>query len=402
MEGISKAGNIPMPCPKGDFGSERYVEVCRQMAIRWGSNKNVNPALLRLSPHNYMSWKENEGGKNKPLIGAGWMKKIQLGNEFNLWWKDKANVHTQTNLEGFFSPSEAAEFTLRCYKAIKAIDPTIEVVLGGLAGPFDNYVRAMAWWCEVHNEGKFCCDSIAYHNYNSSFGTQRQGATGLPAELTTHLDDVRRFNQLAYELSISGGVYETETGYGISLEQPEQAVRGVGPWDRFEIQGFYTIRTAFSFIRGGGAFVTHYQLNDDSAYVNNEGKAQTPWDTAMGIDGGNRQIPVPRVAIKYLSQVRKALWDYTVTTPGNEKANVTIDRLDRPGHPTAFHVVVPKEEDIREKVTIPLPGVQKVTIGTLANDKWEINRAVRDVNGSVTVEATLSPLFIFCDRELPL
>ncbi len=64
-------------------------------------------------------------------------------------------------------------------------------------------------------------------------------------------------------------------------------------------------------------------------------------------------------------------------------------------------MVVPKEEDVREKVTIPLPGVQKVTIGTLAKGKWEINREVRDVNGSVTVEATLSPLFIFCG-ELPL
>src|SRR5690606_5826169 len=127
-----------------------YIEFAKlafQFAARYGNNKKIDPNLVSVvsKPH----W-----DPNTKKVGLGLVKYIECNNEPDRWWK-QTKVAQQSpeeyaaNLSAFYD-GHKGELGPRV--GVKAADPTMKVVIGGLAGyqnqgPTPEFVDAMVEWC---------------------------------------------------------------------------------------------------------------------------------------------------------------------------------------------------------------------------------------------------------------
>ena len=395
---MHKMGKDVMLCPKELVGGVQYPETCRQLAIRYGANKQVPAKLAKVYQERTNNY-QGDFSRNHVKIGLGYVKKIQLGNEENRWWKGRADIKAQENLQGFLTPFEYAAQCAKCYAAIKEVDPDMEVVLGGLATTSPGYMLAMLFWCEVYNGGEKCFDAVAYHDYCNTKGGQRQGDTGgLPPEMANYRKNGKTILQALYEFNGAQLIpaYITETGYSIATVNKEQAVQAIGPWNRFEVQAIYNVRTGLESLRAGHAGMTTYQMYDDSAFVNAPPDAWLNWDVSNGIADRNNPEDVHkrRPATDYTLQMLKLLKGYVLTVPAAPGDKVYIDKFEKARSPDFYSILVPLNTDVRIRHTLPLPGVSSITVYRLAAGQEAAQEETFPINGSYTLEATIAPVFV--------
>jgi hypothetical protein len=124
-----------------------------QWAARYGKNKNIDVSLIR------SLWDQK--------VGLGYLNYIENWNEPNKWWEGN---------DGNFSPVEFAAMTSADYDGhestlgktfgVKNADPTMKFVMGGLAGPHVDLVKAMHMWAQANRSDKqFPADVLNYHHY---------------------------------------------------------------------------------------------------------------------------------------------------------------------------------------------------------------------------------------------
>ena len=116
-------------------------------------------------------------------------------NEPDKWWEGRA---------GFFTPGELAAMCSADYDGhrgtmgptagVKTADPTIQLVLGGLANPEIEYLKAMQLWADFHRDGAMPFDVINLHHYSNDAG----GQGGRPTKgISPEADGLReRFAQI--------------------------------------------------------------------------------------------------------------------------------------------------------------------------------------------------------------
>jgi len=366
--------------PKENEGSPAYVDVCRQIAIRWGNNQNVPDNLVNI--YTSSSYPSNVIKK-----GLGYNITLIMGGEINRWWKGRADIPNQKNLVGFMTPYEAVAQYILCYNAVKEVDPTIEVLTGGLALTNPGYFIAMAFYCEFINKipiyggNKVPWDGICYNAYNNEKGGQREGATrGLPPELTNYRKNAERLCQTEYELQGKPGrapiVFVLEHGYSIADAEkngqtingkvwnvnPEQTAYAIGEFDRFEVQGMWMFRTALSSDRAGLSSNTGYQLYDDKQHVWNPENYMN-WDLANGMaDRNTNNIHKKRTCTEYYTQAKKLLHGYVMAEPGDETAEVVIDKFQKAGQPDRYTLGLPTITGAKKDVPFNIPEAKSYTV----------------------------------------
>jgi len=132
-----------------------YASMVYQFAARYGSNKNVDPATIRVS--------EN----NEPLVGLGYLEGAEFLNEPDGWWMDRT---------AYFTPFELAAFLSACYDGhegtmgvgfgAKQADPAFRVSMSGLATVEAFWIKAMHFWAKFNRkDGKLPFDIINLHHY---------------------------------------------------------------------------------------------------------------------------------------------------------------------------------------------------------------------------------------------
>jgi len=398
LDGILRAhaalGNEVILCPQGIEGRADLPELCRQLAIRYGSNAKVPADQIRTSPAALNSW-QGEEAKNKPLAGLGLIRKIQIGNEPDHWWKGRTDVANQKNIGGFLSPSEYAVVMAECYKAIKAVDPAIEVIIGGLATTRPGYVLAMNRALKLLGAKGY--DAVAYHDYCNAKGGQQAGATyALPPELSGYEENARIMLQAAWEHDPAVKMYVTESGYSISTVNPEQAVQASGAFTLLEMQAIYTIRLAFASLRAGLSGLTVYQLYDDKACYTSDPAQPVAWDTSCGIahrDKTDRHDFRP--ATYFMWQVRTLLQGYTLAE--TTKGDVYKDRFVRAGEPDIYACYVPEKTDIRRPFKLMEGEGKDVVMYTLRPDATLPDQKLLPVEHGKEFEATVKPTFFIIE-----
>lgn len=380
--------NVPVRGGADFSNPASYREQARmafQFAARYGRNTSLSRSLVTVNTT--PRWPGD--GINEVKIGLNLITYMECDNERDKWWKGAKAYQTPAqyaaNLSAFY---DGHKNTLGAGIGVKNADPTMQVVMAGLAKPDPEYVKGMVEWCR-QNRGyrpdgsvNLCWDIINYHNYSNDAGTSQGGNStrGAAPEVSDAGPVARSFVQMARQYCGNMPVWITETGFDTNQGSPFKAI-AIGSRSVQETQADWILRTALLYPRYGVERVFFYQLYDD-----NPGSA-TQFAT-MGLLNADRS---PRLATRYLTQANQLLGEYAFKESLN--ATPVVDRYELNGQ-SAYALVVPDERGRTMQYTLNLGTASYADVYRPTSGSALAVQRVNLTNGQLSVLLTETPLFV--------
>ncbi|MEI6947130.1 T9SS type A sorting domain-containing protein [Paraflavisolibacter sp. H34] len=315
-----------------------YTEMARlgfQFAARYGRNKAVDPSLV--SVYSVPQWTGQLVNTKK--IGLGLVRYIECGNEVDKNWRGrKAYLSAReyaANLSAFYDGHKGK---LGANAGVKTADPTMQVVMTGIASGSPDYFRAIIDWCREFRGLKpdgsvdLCFDVINYHYYasNQNYETGAVATRGVAPELSVGMKLAQQFVQAAHLYADNLPVWITELGYDV---HPNSVFRAIAVGNRtvLETQADWTLRSALMYAREGLQMAYHYQVYDFNV-------TSSVKFASMGLI--NKSDFTRKPAADFLYQTGKLFGNYTFVK--TLKSNPYVDRYEGEGK-TMYALVVPDE-----------------------------------------------------------
>ena len=380
--------NAPVPYGQSLDAPASYSDQARmafQLAARYGYNKNIDKSLIKVDARK--RW--NGDIPNEPLVGLGLLKYIECGNERDRWWGGDETHQTAeqyaANMSAFYDGNMGK---LGAGVGVKAADPNMQVVMGGLATADVKFVQRMVDWCRTNRGIKpdgsvnLCFDVINYHLYSNNGDVRRQkkATTGIAPELSISGEVASQFVKLANTLPGRPEVWVTETGYDINQESYQRA-ESIGLKTVLANQADWILRTSLLYIRYGIKRVFFYQLFDDHA-------GGTSQYATSGLAEGIKRRP----AADYILQTTKLMGDYSyIKTISNDPL---IDQY-KLGNKTMYILTIPDETNRKANYTLDLGTAKKASIHNLkiGGDVMD-SKQMNTTNGKLTIEVSETPVFV--------
>ncbi|MBK8478822.1 MAG: hypothetical protein IPL39_21820 [Opitutaceae bacterium] len=197
-----------------------------------------------------------------PLSGQGTLRYYENWNEQDKWWEGP---------QSYFTPFEFAAMTSADWDGhlgtmgdtigIAHADPSGRLVMGGLALPDVDYLRAMAFWFK-HRRGDVPLAALNVHHYcNDTGGQEGQATTGISPEADglrerfTALVDFRNRHLRESEL------WMTEFGWDVDQRSIQRAP-GIAGMSAEETQARWIVRTWLEFAAAGVDRGHQYMMRD--------------------------------------------------------------------------------------------------------------------------------------------
>jgi hypothetical protein len=380
--------NAPVPYGQSLNDPASYADQARtafQFAARYGYNKNVNKALVKVVTRK--RWPDDI--PNEAKIGMGLIKYIECGNERDRWWgADETHQNPEeyaANMSAFYDGNMGK---LGPNSGVKAADPNMQVVMGGLASADINYVQRMINWCKKYRGYKkngsinLCFDVINYHLYsnNGDVRIHKRATTGIAPELSNDGSIANSFIKLANSLPQHPEVWITETGYDINQESYQKA-ESIGAKSVLANQADWILRSSFLYIRYGIKRLFFYQLFDDHA-------GGTTQYATSGLAEGIKRRP----AADYILQTSKLMGDYNYVKTISKDPLVDQYKL---GDKIIYVLMIPDETGRTGSYTLDLGKAAKANIYHLKIGAGVMDKSqVSTVNGKVKIEVTETPVFV--------
>jgi endoglucanase len=382
--------NVPVRYGKNFADPLSYLEQARvafQYAARYGSNPNVNPALLSVSTT--PRWFGDS--VNTIKIGLDLIKYIECDNERDKWWKGRKGYQTAreyaANLSAFY---DGHKNTMGPAIGIKNADPNMKVVIAGLVtGP--DYVKGMVDWCKefrgYNPDGSvnLCWDVVNFHLYTDTGNSSQSGTStrGAAPEMTNAADILENFVNVARELSNDLPVWNTEAGFDINQSSPLKAIP-IGNKTAMQTQADWNLRTSLFSARAGIEKLFFYQLYDDN-----------PLGGMFGSSGFVNDDQTRRPSADYFLQVKNQFGEYVYKE--TIYSDPIVDRYEHNGK-SLYILTVPDEVGRTETYNLNLgqAGIAKIYTPQAGSDTMSLLE-LPIVDGSVTVTAGETPIFVIAD-----
>jgi endoglucanase len=393
-DGLKDSENVPVDAYGKNFSDPRsYLKQAKlgfQFAARYGSNKNIDPSLLKANTNT----QSTGNPPNVVKIGLGLIKYIECDNERDKWWKGRKAYQTgreyAANLSAFY---DGHKNTMGKGVGVKNADPNMKVVMAGLAGANIDYVKGMVDWCKefrgYKTDGKInlCWDVINYHYYPNNHNTVLTGGAtrGVAPEIAQTAMAARMFTEMAHQYAYDMPVWVTETGYDINQGSPAHAIP-IGNKTAIETQADWNLRTALLYARCGIEGVFFYEAYDD--VPGNPGKFST-----MGFaDNNGPTLKIRRPAADYFFKANKLIGEYYYKeTIHNDPI---VDRYELNGK-SAYVLLIPDEKGRTAEYSMDLGKAASAKIYTPQAGQDSMNvQAVKTKHGKLTVTVTETPIFI--------
>lgn len=388
-EGQRDAENVPLKYGKDFSDPQSYLEqakVAFQYAARYGANTNVNPALL--SVDTTIRWTGDP--VNTVKIGLNLIKYIECDNERDKWWKGRRAYQTgreyAANMSAFY---DGHKNTMGPGVGVKNADPTMIVVMGGLASASTDYIRGMIDWCKEFRGYKpdssvnLCWDVINYHFYSDNTSSSQSGTSGRGAapEIAPTYQRAIEFRELAHAKAYDMPVWVTEAGYDLNQGSPLKAI-AIGTKTVEQVQADWLLRTALTYARGGIDKLFFYQLYDDNPTV----------PIQFGSMGFINTNLTRRLSADYLKQTTHHFGEYAWQETLH--ADPIVDRYSYNGK-SAYMLVVPDEVGRTASYSLDLDGAGAALRYTLraGADSMRVD-TLTAVSGHVSVPVSETPVFI--------
>ncbi len=390
--------NIPMRYGKDASDPTSYLEQAKagfQYVARYGSNPTVNPALLHVN--STPRWTGDT--PNSVKIGLGLIKYIECDNERDKWWKGRKAYQTAreyaANLSAFY---DGHKNTMGADAGVKNADPTIKVVIGGLASASSgsDYVKGMIDWCKQYRGYKpdgtvnLCWDIINYHMYSDNSSSSQSGSStrGAAPEVTIVDKIAKDFRKTAHLQSYDMPVWITEAGYDVNQGSPLHAPP-IGAKSALETQADWILRTALVYAREGIEKLFFYQLYDDN------GTGGMFGTSGLANGGTNTRRP----AADFLYQTKKLFGEYRYKETLNR--DPFVDRYEKDGK-SAYMLVVPDEVGRTATYTLDLGNVAQAQIYTPVAGSNDMSLTTVTTNqGKVQLTVGETPIFVMPGSATP-
>ena len=384
------AENVPVRYGRDFTDPNSYIEQARmafQYVARYGYNTNVDPALLHVNA----TTRWTGDAANQVKIGLGYIKYIECDNERDKWWKGRKAYQTgreyAANLSAFYDGNKN---TMGPGIGVKNADPSMKVVMAGVAAPITDYVRGMIDWCRQYRglnaDGSvnLCWDVINYHLYSNNAGSSQNGNStrGSAPEVANAGQVAQDFIKMAHQYAGDMPVWITETGYDTNQGSPLKAI-AIGNKSVLQTEADWLLRTALLYARWGVERAFMYQLSDDNP--------TNP--IQFGSSGLINADHTPKPAADFLRQTAQLFGDFAYN--GTLNSDPIVDRYQATDGRTAYALVIPDEQGRTASYTLGLGGIDTVTVCRPVSGQATMNTTkVRVQNGQLALTVTETPTFV--------
>lgn len=370
-----------------------------QLATRYGRNKNIDPALLS-GVSTVKIW---GGDPNSPVqtkeIGLDYVNYLEIENERDKWWKGRKAYQTGREYAAMASAYyDGHKGTLGNNVGAKTADPTMKIVIGGLALVRTDYIQGMIDWCRQYRgylsngEVDLCFDIINYHHYSNDAGSPQYGYSkrGQAPELSNLSEGIDRFLEFSNEKCFGKEVWISETGYDVNQGSIQKAM-AIGNKTGKEVQADWILRSSLLFSKKGIDRVMYYMFKDvcecDGVFA------------SSGFVESNKLLSARRPVGDYFKQASDLLGNYIYQSSLN--ADPIVD-LYQSGDTSIYVAWIPDEKGRTGTYRLILPaGYSTLKLYTLATGSDTMLTSIQPAHGGVyTIQASETPVFVQPIRDI--
>jgi hypothetical protein len=165
---------------------------------------------------------------------------------------------------------------------VKNADPKMKLVLGGLAIPELEYIKAMQLWADFRRDGDFPTDVLNFHHYSNDAGGQSgRPTTGISPEADGLRERFQRIVEFRNRYMPGKEVWVSEFGYDTNPKSVQRAP-ALGSASAEEVQGQWIVRSYLALAAAGVDRVQQYMLRDVNAgntvKFNSSGLTNEKWN----------------------------------------------------------------------------------------------------------------------------
>jgi hypothetical protein len=383
--------NVPARFGKNLSDPNSYVEQARaafQFAARYGSNKSINRELIKINKN--ARWTNDR--INQIQIGKGLIQYIECDNERDKWWKGRKAYQTgreyAANLSAFY---DGHKQKMGKGVGVKNADPSMKVVMAGLADPSTDYLMGMIDWCKENRGYKkdgtidLCWDVINFHYYTNETSQERGVAPEKESNGKYASALAQSFLQLAQKMNLDIPVWVTEAGYDLDQNSPNKAIP-IKEKTAMQTQADWLLRTALLYSRNGIEKVFFYQLQDD-----NPGSGKI-----YGSSGLINKDFSSRPASDYMKQTIELFGDFIFVK--SKQSSPIVDYYTNEKNHELYVAYIPDEVGNQSKLELSLPGKKSATIYTPVFGATSMTSKISKIeNGKLVVPLSETPTFILVD-----
>lgn len=385
--------NVPTRFGKDLTDPASYIEQAKaafQLAARYGNNKNLDRALIKVN--STPRWGNDIA--NQIQIGLGLVQYLECDNERDKWWKGRKAYQTgreyAANLSAFYDGHKKA---LGKDVGAKNADPSIKIVMAGLANPSTDYLKGMIDWCRefrgYKNDGSIdlCWDVINFHYYTNETSKGR----GVAPEL---ISNGKFADSLAAAFVKIGNsqlhplpVWVTEAGYDLHPSSPNKSI-SIKEKNAMQTQADWLLRTSLLYARRGIEKVFFYQLRDDNP---ESGKI-------YGSSGLLNKDFSKRPAADYMRQTIQLFGEFVYVK--TIQSDPIIDLYRGPKNQDLYISYYPTEDGRNGKIELSLPEKKSAVQYTPAMGQNTMSTKNMTIEkGKIKIEVTETPTFILVNKD---
>lgn len=349
-----------------------HADYTFQFAARYGQ-KTVSPSLLKLRPD------------QQPLSGLSLIRYLENWNEPDKWWFGRGGYFRADEFAALCSADyDGHNKTLGSNAGMKNADPSIRMVMGGLASLNLEYIRCMKLWSDYNRQGGFPADVLNFHHYSEN------GSHGISPEEDSLKQKLEAIVSYRNTWLPGKEIWLSEFGYDTHPDSPQAAV-AIDTNDIYEVQAQWIMRSYLAAAAAGidKAFV--FMLRDVNApnpnKYNSSGLTNEIWN-------GHQ----PKKSWYYVSAMNRQLADtrfYSIKTSG--RADVNVYTFASATADTIVYVVwCPLSENrVISDFQLNIGSVDDVKlVAPVFGSAEGVTTALTVVSGKVSLRVTERPVFI--------
>lgn len=226
------------------------------------------PAPYGANLENPASYKDYADACAALVKELGTSTQYELMNEWDRTWKVAGEGETE--YDSYMNAVEYAAFFYACYKAMKAVNPSVVIHMGGMLYHNWRAVGVMAdWFRDNTEEGKFLPASVNFHLYCTNAVDQTQESTkGISPEDYKVFEKIQEF--VSYCNHFAPGVPVICTEFGWDTNTSSFSTNSYGNAE--EVQASFLIRCYLALHMAGVSVAFMYNFEDWAADNWNAGK----------------------------------------------------------------------------------------------------------------------------------
>jgi len=274
---------------------------------------------------------------------------------------------------------------------IKNVDPGMKLVMGGLARPEIEYIKAMKLWADFHRGGDFPADIINLHHYSNDVGGQGGRSTaGISPEADGLRERFERVVEWRDRFLPDKEVWVSEFGYDTNPKSPQHAP-AIGSADAEEVQGQWIVRSFLALAAAGVDRAQLYMLRD----VDPESAVQYDSSGLTSEKGKHK----PKRAWYYVAALRHILrgtrFEAEISS-GDARVRICEFCSDEAAPRRVYAIWCPTSSQIQVSgFSLDVPDASGATLSTLepGNAEGQPTPVAVD-NGRIAVNVSERPIFV--------